>query len=90
MIDWEPTSEHPPSKGWPKSLRLLRRILMTLLVDGRDIQPFLDGPIVRACDVELVRTEFYRQYPAEGDPRKKAEPAVKPSTARSRAHRTTA
>jgi len=29
---------------------------MTLLVDiGQDTQPFLDGPIVRACDVELVR-----------------------------------
>ena len=46
---------------------------MTLLVDGKDITPFLDGPIVRACDIELVRAEFYRQHPAEGDPHKKAE-----------------
>ena len=37
------------------------------------MQPFLDGPIVRACNVELVRAEFYRQYPAEGGPREKAE-----------------
>jgi Fe-S-cluster containining protein len=44
-----------------------------LLVDGKNITPFLDGPTVRACDIELVRAEFYRQYPAEGDPRKKAE-----------------
>ena len=28
---------------------------------------------MRACNVELVRAEFYRQYPAEGGPREKAE-----------------
>jgi hypothetical protein len=73
VIDWAPPPEQPTAKGWTKSLQLLRRILMTLLVNGEDITPFLDGPIVRACDVELVRAEFYRQYPAEGDPQKKAE-----------------
>ena len=68
VIDWAAAPEQPAAKGWSKSLQLLRRILMTLLVDGKDITPFLDGPIVRACDIELVRAEFYRQYPAEGDP----------------------
>jgi hypothetical protein len=27
-------------------------------------RPFADGPIVRAVDLELVRGEFYRRYPA--------------------------
>jgi hypothetical protein len=74
VIDWAAAPGQPAPKGWPKSLLLLRRILMTLLVDiGQDTQPFLDGPIVRACDVELVRAEFHRQYPAEGNPREKTE-----------------
>jgi hypothetical protein len=33
----------------------------------------LDGPEVRACDLELVRAEFYRQYPADGTDRQKAD-----------------
>ncbi len=45
---------------------------MTILADhGHDHQPFADGPIVRACDVELVRQEFNRRYPAEGTDRQK-------------------
>ena len=48
-------------------MQLLRRVLMTTLADhGKNVQPFLDGRPVRACDVALVRAEFYRQYPAEG------------------------
>ena len=73
VIDWASAPQQPSAKGWSKSLQLLRRILMTLLIDGKDITPFLDGPRVRACDIELVRAEFYRQHPAEGDPLKKAE-----------------
>jgi hypothetical protein len=48
-------------------MQLLRRVLMTTLADhGQNALPFLDGPQVRACDIELVRNEFYRQHPAEG------------------------
>jgi hypothetical protein len=72
VIDWASPPEQSSAKGWTKSLQLLRRILMTLLVDGKDITPFLDGPIVRACDVELVRAEFCKQYPAEPEARRKA------------------
>jgi hypothetical protein len=51
----------------------LRQVLMTILADhGRSCQPFADGPTVRACDLELVRKEFCRQYPADGDEKKKA------------------
>jgi hypothetical protein len=50
-----------------KSAQLLRRILMTILAEhGTDQTPFADGPTVRACDIALVRTEFFRQYVAEG------------------------
>ena len=30
-------------------------------------RPFVDGPTVRAIDIEIVRAEFYKSYPAEGD-----------------------
>jgi hypothetical protein len=69
VIDWdEQTATKPDDAGWSKSLQLLRRILMTMLVDaGSDVTPFADGPVVRAVDLKLVRTEFYKQYPADGD-----------------------
>ena len=68
IIDWQATQQTAQADArWTPSMRLLRRILMTTLVDsGQDVRPFLDGPEVRACDIELVRTEFYRQYPADG------------------------
>ena len=37
------------------------------------MRPFLDGPLVRACDLELVRDEFNKQYVAEGNDRQKAD-----------------
>src|SRR5207253_3411395 len=40
---------------------------------GFETAPFTDGPLVRAVDIELVRAEFYKQYPAEGDAKQKAE-----------------
>ena len=44
---------------------------------------------MRACDIELVRREFYRQYPADGTDKQKADArrkafgrSVKETTAR--------
>jgi hypothetical protein len=75
-IDWSATATEPITKSrddaWSKSLRLLRRTLMNVLVDhGTDQRPFLDGPTVRAVDQEIVRREFYKSYPADGDAKKK-------------------
>jgi hypothetical protein len=51
-----------------KSLRLLRQVLMNMLADcGSQQRPHSDGPAVRAVDQDLVRAEFYKSYPAEGD-----------------------
>jgi AAA domain len=63
--------------GWTRSLRTLKRILMALLADcGEEIQPFADGPTVRAIRAEVVRNEFYKQYLAsdakDKDARRKA------------------
>ena len=71
-IDWAPAARSSQTgrdqDGWTKSLRLLRRTLMNVLVDqGGEQRPFRDGPLVRAVDLEIVRAEFYRSYPAEGD-----------------------
>ena len=68
---------------WAKSLRLLRQALMNVLVDyGREQRPFADGPLVRAVDIETVRQEFYRSYPAEGDGGKTGRPAKSVSPSR--------
>jgi hypothetical protein len=71
VLDWDKQATTPDDAGWSKSLQLLRRILMTMLVDaGNEMMPFADGPVVRAVDLNLVRAEFCKQYPADGDTKK--------------------
>ena len=82
-IDWAPAARSAgtgsPGDGWTKSLRLLRRTMMNVLVEqGSEQRPFSDGPIVRAVDLEIVRAEFYRSYPAEGDDKTKRATGQKP------------
>ena|ERR1035437_829566 len=90
-IDWQ--AAQPTRQGdarWTPSMQQLRRVLTTTLADGgRSVRPFLDGPLVCACDIEIVRAEFYRQYPADGTDKQKTETrrkafgrAVKEATAR--------
>jgi AAA domain/Bifunctional DNA primase/polymerase, N-terminal len=75
VIEWQATQQTPQDDTrWTPSMQILRRVLMTILADcGRNVRPFLDGPEVRACDIELVRTEFYKQYPADGTGKQKAD-----------------
>jgi hypothetical protein len=51
---------------WRKqSLRSLRQALMNVLADqGKNMKPWANGPTVRAVDIEIIRPEFYRSYPA--------------------------
>jgi hypothetical protein len=73
VIEWSGQQAPGKDKSWSKSLRLLQRILITTLTDhGKNIRPFADGPMVQACDLEIVRAEFERQYPAEGNPTQKS------------------
>ncbi len=75
IIDWQaPQQPAQPDARWTPSMQLLRRVLITILIDcGQIIRPFPDGPEVRACNLEHVRPEFYRQYPADGTEQQKAE-----------------
>ena len=75
VIEWQATQQIPQDDArWTPSMQILRRVLMTILADcGQMVQPFMDGPEVCACDIELVRTEFYRQYPADGTEQQKAD-----------------
>jgi hypothetical protein len=79
VLDWH-TAQAPQAAAkerWSKSLRLLRQMLMTILADhGRNCQPYTDGPTVRACDLALVRQEFCRQYPADGDAKQKGRARI--------------
>jgi hypothetical protein len=51
-----------------KSLRCLHQAITNALVDcGSQQRPYPDGPTVKAVDLEIVRTEFYKTYPATGD-----------------------
>jgi hypothetical protein len=57
---------------WSPSLRLLRKILMTLLATaGEQIQPYADGPTVLAVKAQLVRSEFLKQHSADQDDTKR-------------------
>src|SRR5262249_26772632 len=67
----------PKNKDDPwaaKSLRHLRQTMMNMLANcGSEQRPYPDGPIVRAVVIEIVRTEFYKSYPATGDDETKKE-----------------
>jgi AAA domain/Bifunctional DNA primase/polymerase, N-terminal len=75
IIDWQaPQQTAQDDARWTQSMQILRRVLMIIIGDcGQMVRPFLDGPTVCACDLELVRAEFYRQYPADGTEQQKAE-----------------
>src|SRR6202035_2869518 len=84
IIDWQATQQQAAQGNarWTPSMQVLRRVLMTILADcGQNVRPFLDGPEVRACDIELVRREFYRQYPADGTDGQKADARRRPLSA---------
>jgi hypothetical protein len=74
VLEWggeiEPTSADQ-DKDWPtKDTRLLRQVMMGLLADhGSVIHPRTGDPPVRALDQETVRSEFYKNKAADGDPR---------------------
>jgi hypothetical protein len=74
VIDWQAPQTTPADARWTPSMQLLRRILMTMLADcAQKLRPFSDELEVQACDVRLVRAEFYRQYIADGTEQQKAE-----------------
>lgn len=83
---WSLRGAGPTSSGdpWRKSkFTLLRRVLENGLADhGVNLRPWVDGPLVRAVDQELLRFEFYKQHPAP-----EAENAGQRSQARQRAFR---
>jgi len=57
-----------------KSLRHLHQTMTNMLTDcGSEQRPYPDGPIVKAVDIEIVRAEFYKSYPATGDETAKKE-----------------
>ena len=69
VIDWaqakEAVAEVRQDAAWAKSLRLLKQILMNVLAEqGSKQRPYIDGPVVRAVDIEALRMEFYKSYPA--------------------------
>lgn len=75
VVDWQ-EPQQAAAQGdtrWTPSMRMLKRVLVSSLEGGQDIRPFADGPQVRACDLELVRAEFYKQYAADGTDKQKAD-----------------
>jgi hypothetical protein len=80
-IDWASEGARTivgESRPWSKSLRLFQQCLSTALADlGKQQRPYADGPIVQAVDMEAVRAEFQKSYPAEGDDKQKHEAARK-------------
>jgi hypothetical protein len=63
-----PRSQKQKSDWSTKPLRLLRDVLINALIEaGRDIQPYIDGPTVKAVDKTIVRTEFMKRHHADDD-----------------------
>ena len=75
VVEWQASQQTSHADiRWTPSMQLLRRVLMTILVDsGQTVRPFSDGLEVRGCDIRLVRAEYYRQYTADGTEQQKAE-----------------
>jgi hypothetical protein len=78
VLNWDVAAEATLKRGkaspWKaKSVRQLHQALLNALaMGGSNQKPFPDGPVVRAVDIELARSEFYKSYPAEGDAEAKA------------------
>jgi hypothetical protein len=72
VIEWEDAGQASAPKkddwGRGKAVKLLRRIIMSLLVDcGEEIKPFADGPMVRTLKLDLVAAEFFKHYVTTGE-----------------------
>jgi len=73
VLDWSDTvapQKAAKDNNWGRSkgVRLLRRIIMSMLVDqGVSLTPWADGPTVRALKLEAVKTEFLKSYYTEGE-----------------------
>jgi hypothetical protein len=70
VIQWKQEGAAVQKAGadmW-RPLVVFRDALFNVLVEqGIERRPFPDGPMIRAVDIELVRAEFYKRYPADGD-----------------------
>lgn len=68
VLDWGKTAAATARTGkddWGKGkgVKLLRRIVMSLLVDqGVELKPWADSPMVRALKLEMVRAEFFKAH----------------------------
>jgi hypothetical protein len=75
VLEWggevEPSSSKNP---WPKSLRLLHRVMTTLLA-SRGIEIQVGDSTVRALDREIIREEFYNSHAADGNTEGKRQEA---------------
>jgi len=72
VLDWgtgaEPRQAGKDEWGKGKGVKLLRRIVMSMLVDqGVELKPWADGPTVRALKVEHIKTEFLQTHFADGE-----------------------
>jgi hypothetical protein len=87
VIDWAITSQETTKAKkvkvdpWSKSLRRLRRCIAN--ADGKRMAPYTDGPVVQVVNIEVVKAEFFKTYPADGDTEKKRRDAKKKAWNRS-------
>jgi hypothetical protein len=80
VINWNdkavPPKAKAETKAWPKALGTFRQSMLNALANaGAEQRPMPDGPMVRAVDAEIVRSEFYRVYVVVDAPPKKKQAA---------------
>ena len=74
ILKWNEARQPTSSENkWPRGLRLLRRILMVALAAAGQELNSDKNTIVRAVHSDVVRMEFYRQYPGEGTEEQRKE-----------------
>jgi hypothetical protein len=80
-VEWAPVAAKTaagPRRQQPhshKAVVLHEALIEALDRHGIEHRPYSDGPTVRAVDQDIIRAEFYRRYPAEGDTDEKRQAA---------------
>lgn len=63
-----------PTARWSEPLRIFRQALSAALINhGKAVQPYMDGPEVRAVTEDEVREEFYRTAHVDSPPEKRRD-----------------
>ena len=70
-------SAHTSSKSWTKTLQVFRTVMEVMTLDrSAEMRPYgSEGPIVKAVELSVARTEFMLAYPSDAEDQRAREAA---------------